>query len=202
MNSDSSSPVSKDEALASLAEIQRVVVQTRRTLASGAAAPILILWGLIWIVGFADTQFHPDGAGRVWTFLNTGGIAATFALRLWRRSVKSPVSNLVLASWCVLMGYGALWIVLVAPWMLPGMGGMSVPPWGMRIPAFCCTAVMCGYVIMGLWLSRFYVWLGLGVTAATVIGYYALPHWFSLWMAIFGGGALLAAGLFTRRCWR
>lgn len=195
-------PVTKAEAQASLAEIDRVIDQTRKIIAHGSTAPILMLWGVIWIVGFADTQFYPDNAGRLWWLLNIAGMAATFALSVWRRSIKSPASNLIFVCWCVLIGYGALWCLLLVPWVLPGMARVHVPPLGVRLPAFFCTVAMCGYVIMGLWLSRLILWIGLVVTAITVIGYYALPSWFYLWMAVFGGGSFLAAGLLTRKYWR
>jgi hypothetical protein len=202
MNPDLPPPVTKDEAAAALAEIDRVIEQTRKIISHGSASPVLLLWGVIWVVGFADTQFYPGSAGRVWMLLNVAGMAATFALTLSRRSIKSPISKLIFGSWCVLIGYGTLWLLLLAPWVMPGMTRAHAPPWGVRIPAFFCTVSMCGYVIMGLWLSRFFLWVGLVVTAITVIGYYALPDWFYLWMAVFGGGSFLATGLFTRKYWR
>jgi len=57
--------------------------------------------------------------------------------------------------------------------------------------------------VMGLWFcSYFMVLLGLGVTAATLIGYYLLTPYYCLWMAAMGGGALLATGVYIRVCWR
>ena len=58
------------------------------------------------------------------------------------------------------------------------------------------------YVVTGL-LERdnYMLFLGLGVTAVTVLGFFAVPQYFYLWMAAFGGGALLITGLVTRRKW-
>ncbi len=64
------------------------------------------------------------------------------------------------------------------------------------------TACMLAYVVMGLWLDRFLTWLGAAVTVATVIGFLFAPHYFFLWTAAAGGGALVISGVFIRRFWR
>jgi hypothetical protein len=61
---------------------------------------------------------------------------------------------------------------------------------------------MFGYLVMGLWLGRFFLWLGLLVTATTLVGYYFVSDYFFLWMALTGGGSLIAAGVFIRKFWR
>ena len=60
---------------------------------------------------------------------------------------------------------------------------------------------MFAYVVGGLWLGRFFVWLGLGVTAVTLVSLFALPDYFWIVMAVIGGGAMLLSGLHMRRTW-
>jgi hypothetical protein len=57
---------------------------------------------------------------------------------------------------------------------------------------------MLGIVLMGLWLGRFFIFLGLSVTTLTVIGYFWSGDWFPLWMALVSGGGLIAAGWWLR----
>jgi hypothetical protein len=61
---------------------------------------------------------------------------------------------------------------------------------------------MFAYVVTGLWLEHFMVWLGLVVTALTVIGLFLLPSYFYIWMAVVGGGTLAGTGLFIRNRWK
>jgi hypothetical protein len=44
--------------------------------------------------------------------------------------------------------------------------------------------------------------MGLIVTALTIAGFFLLPAWFYLWMAIASGGSLILSGLFIRKFWR
>jgi hypothetical protein len=61
---------------------------------------------------------------------------------------------------------------------------------------------MFGFVMFGLWVGRFFVWLGLLVTALILIGYRYSGDYFNLWMAITGGGALIVSGVFIRKFWK
>ena len=61
---------------------------------------------------------------------------------------------------------------------------------------------MFAYVIMGLWLDRFLLWLGVLVTVTTLIGFFFAPHYFFLWAAAAGGGSLVVSGAFIRKFWR
>ena len=61
--------------------------------------------------------------------------------------------------------------------------------------------VMVGWLAMGLLLSFTSVWPGLIITALALIGYFLLPGIFYLWMAILGGGGMIALGLYIRSRW-
>ena len=69
--------------------------------------------------------------------------------------------------------------------------------------AVIVTVPMFAYVVMGLWgCGQYMIWLGLGITALTVLGLYAFPSFFYLWMAAVGGGALFGVGIIARRQWK
>jgi hypothetical protein len=61
--------------------------------------------------------------------------------------------------------------------------------------------VMTGWVAMSLLLSFGSVWPGLIITALALIGYFLLPGIFYLWMAVLGGGGMIALGLYIRSRW-
>jgi hypothetical protein len=192
--------ISKDDAQESLNQIQTTIACTRKAIASGQAGNILMLWGLIWIAGFVGTYFFLARVWQIWFGLGGTGIVATFLI-CWRhyrygRPTKSPASDKlgwrIFWFWTLLYAYLFIWISILRPYN------------GLQLNAFLCTAIMFAYVVMGLWFKQYFmVWLGLAVTAVTLVGFYLIdPAYYCLWMAPAGGGALLVTGLYISLRWR
>jgi hypothetical protein len=204
MNKESNSPVTRQEALSALDEIERVSHHVRRTLATGVMSSMLILWGVIWIAGFSAEQFAPH-AYRVWLALDAIGIAVSLFLGVWSRkpAVEGPSPGRIGACWLILFAYAALWSFLLVP-----SGALSGPGWAGYAPVLeqkmallWVTVCMFAYVVMGLWLDRFLLWLGLLVTVASLAGFFFVQPYFYLWVAVAGGGSLVVSGLFIRKAW-
>jgi hypothetical protein len=206
MEPESFPPVSHEEARASLEEIDRVILLTRQAIVRSGSAPIVILWGIIWLIGYAGAQFFPQGSRTLWMVLDVAGIAGSFHFgRLARKSpTRSPNRGRIGLSWLILYLFAAIWLALLGPWNLVGAHQLSNegPELNRKIAAFWATIPMFAYVLMGLWLDRFFIWLGALVTIATLVGYFYVTDCFFLWMAVFGGGALVASGLFIRKNWK
>lgn len=191
--------ISEEEARNSLEQIHTVAGQTRRAIASSYASPLLILWGLIFVVAYTGTHFFGAWASHIWTVLDAIGVIGTFLI-CWRqfRSAKptkiSPGEKIgwrIFWFWALLFVYVFFWLKILAP--------LS----GVQLNAFLVTIIMFAYVAKGLWLeSYFLVWLGLAVTGITLLGFYVIPTgYYCLWMAPMGGGALLGTGLYIRFRW-
>ena len=196
--------VSKQEANESLGQIEAAITQTRRAIGQGATSTRLILWGVIWVLGYTCSQFAPKFAQTFWLCLVVVGMLASW-LGCGRspRNANSPKGARLGLFWLVLLTYAGFWFFLLHSDNRPGQSlthfdAMAGPQSG----AFFATVAMFGYVVVGLWLGRFFIWLGATVTVLTAAGYFALPAWFCLWMAIVGGGSLIVAGLYIRRFWR
>jgi hypothetical protein len=115
--------------------------------------------------------------------------------------VRSPEGWRIGIFWGALVGYFDLWIFLLWPFF--GADRLRSLEYERAFTAVIATVPMFAYVVMGLWRREDYiVWLGLGVTALTLIGLFFVPAWFFLWMAGLGGGALLLTGVLARRQWR
>ncbi len=182
--------LSKSEAEAALDEINSVIARTRRALATGCCGGFLILWGLIWLVGFPATQFFPGHANAVWLALDAAGLVASCVLATRSgRATRGGQGPRIGLSWLALILYAVLWVFILRPSDTRFFG------------AYPATLAMFGYVLMGLWLDRYLLWLGLAVTAMTLLGILFLPAWFNLWMGVTGGGSLVAAGVHIRRNW-
>ena len=185
-----------ENAQESLAMVDDVMVQTRKAIASTYANPLLILWGILWVVSFMAAQFYLAYAHYIfWSMGAIGGIGSFVISRsshtrpLVKTSIRS--GRRLLWFWILLFVYAFIWLAILAPFN------------GMQLNAVFSTAAMFGYIVMGLWFgSYFMVWLGLAVTATTLTGFYLIPHYYCLWMAFTGGGAILCTGLYIRFRWR
>jgi hypothetical protein len=179
------------------------MTQTRKNIAAGSSGPMVILWGVIWIIGYGRLQFFPDSIRWLWPALDIIGFAGS--VYIGRRSpVKSPNQRRVTYAWLVLFGYAVLWVTLLAQRNAPYQPGKMVFSAFMerRIVTFFATVPMFAYVIMGLWLDRFFIWLGALVTVVTLVGCLYVPNYFYLWLALTGGGSMVIAGVFIRKFWK
>ena len=203
--------ISKQEAQGSLEQIHETFSQTKKKIASSSTAPLLMLWGAIWFVGYLGTyvsyllEFKVycfrltsrvtvdiDIAGMCWMVLVLIGIAASWIIGVRRAPVKSPQNKRFGFSWLILSIYGSVWLALLWPWN------------EYQISAFIASLAMFAYVVMGLWADRLLFWLGLVVTLLIIVGFFLFHYQplFWLWMAILGGGALAGTGLYIRKAWR
>jgi len=187
--------VSPSEAQEALAAIQAVAKRTRRSIAGSGAHVTLIATGIVWLVGFACTQFLSGAiVAYVWIGLSIlgGGLGALLGIRAGRR-VRSP------ATAPTARRVGLFWLLLV----LYGGAAVAVarPTDGKQVTMLVILFVMVGQLAMGLLFSFSTTWWALPVTALALAGYWLLPGLFYLWMAVLGGGGMIALGLYIRARW-
>ncbi len=181
--------VSEQEARESLAAVEDAMARCRRSLAS-AGAPYLIIWGAIWIAGFVAVQFWNQTGGWIFTGLDVIGILLSVAVGVaqGRRGPVRSAEERSLRRRLLVFGIAVFAFI----WLSLAMMGTSDP---LKCTAVACTTMMFAYVVMGLWLDALYLaWAGFAVAALTAVGFFLLPQWFMLWMAVFGGGTLLGVG--------
>jgi hypothetical protein len=178
----------RDEAAASLSDIASVERRTRETVVYARSSTILILWGVLCVLGYVFQYVDPHDARSAWIAAGVLGVTGTFAAGQWRRgSERRSLAQPMFYAQLALIGYGLVLLVLL--W----------PVDARQLSAFWPTLIMLGFVLMGLWLGRFFILCGLAVTALTLVGYFWSGAWFPLWMAVIDGGGLLAGGLWLRR---
>jgi hypothetical protein len=184
--------VSPSEAEEALAAIQTMAQKTRHSIASGGTYITLIVTGIIWLVGFMCTQFLPQEiVGYIWTGLSVLGciVGTALGIRLGKR-VRSPsiapMAKRVGLFWLLLVFYGIAAIAIARPTD------------GKQATMLVILFIMLGQMAMGLLFSFSSVWWTLPITALALVGYFLLPDIFYLWMAILGGGGMIALGLYIR----
>lgn len=187
--------LSPTEAQEALSAIQTMVRKTRQAISGKGGYLFFIIWGIIWLLGFSGSQFLPATISHdVWMVLDTlGGIlSAVVVLRLGRgirNTASLPYNKRIGLFWLLLLIYGAM--VVALSWPLDGK----------QIAMFIILFVMIGWTAMGLLLSFALVWPALAITALALTTYFWLPQWFYLFMALLGGGGMVALGLYIRLRW-
>lgn len=191
---------SQQDARQSLAAIENSTRQMKKSISSSYTSPFLVLWGLIWVLGFLGSHFWLSKVYLIWTVLDIIGIFGTFVITYWQIKRADPVKvasqsktfRQLFWFWFLLFGYAGLWLSFLKPHS------------GLQMNAFLCTLIMFAYIIMGMWLQEgCLIWLGIGITVTTVLALVLIPHsWYCLWMAAAAGGPMLGTGLYIRFAWK
>jgi hypothetical protein len=184
--------VSPSEAEEALAVIQTMARKTRYSIASGSTYITLIITGVVWLVGFMCTQFLPlEIIHYIWAGLSIlgGTLATVLGIRMGKR-VRSPLTTQMVKR------VGFFWLLLV----FFGIATIAIaqPTDGKQATMFIILFILLGQMAMGLLFSFSSVWWTLPITAMALVGYFLLSDIFYLWMAILGGGGMIAYGLYIR----
>lgn len=173
----------------SLTDVAHVERRTREALRYGGASVNLFWWGALTTVGYILDNATPAVAGIAWQILMITGIAGSFAIGHWycRRGVAGTGDQRIFYALVALFLFGTLWTRLFGTFT------------GRGLDAFWPTLFMFGFVIAGFWVGRFFVVIGLVVTALTIVGFLWSGPLFPLWMAAVNGGGLIAGGVWLRR---
>lgn len=193
--------VSKEEAQKSLGQIQDTVQRTKKMVAYAGVDTIFIVWGVIWVLGYLSTHFLPLLCLWIWLVLVAAGFIISVIVGRRSMPVRSPAGKRIAWFWLLLFFYVSLWIALLFPFIKVRGHEQSQMFWR-HMGAILATVPMFAYVVMGLWLAHFMIWIGLAVTALTFLGLFVIQPYFWLWMAAAGGGTLIGTGLFIRNRWR
>ncbi len=193
---DQHASISAEEAREALNLIEATTEHMRRSLAHGGTPYFFLIWGVVWVLGFGADHFlsaHPRTVGIIWAVLDAFGLLASFGVGWWisKRMRSRRYGPSVGLYWLAWVGYGAL-IVYFAH-----------PASGNQMSLLIALLVMFGYVTTGIFYrSPFLVGLGAALTVLVLAGYLFLPAYYNLWMAVFGGGSLIASGLYILKVWR
>ncbi len=183
--------VERESAASSLADIESVERRTFEAIFSGIASSLLFLWGGLTAAGYVFTQLYPRHAGSAWMVLQAAGFVAMLAIIRWTGRLLTPRQRLLgwrlAAAQIVLIAFGVLVVQLLGPFN------------ARQFNAFWPLVFMLGYVLLGLWVGRFFILCGSVVALLTMAGYWWSGPWFALWMAAVQGSALTLGGWWLRR---
>ncbi|GAC1568874.1 MAG: hypothetical protein NVS3B14_20330 [Ktedonobacteraceae bacterium] len=179
--------VSPEEAQEALAAIRQTTNKTRKTY--GYNGHYLMLWGMIWFVGFIASQYIQSSfIDWIWGVLSTiGWIVSAFLGVNQSKQVRSIVGPRIGFFYFALIGFVVLWFVILQP--------LSVK----QDVLFFISIVMFGGVVAGVFARSVSTIIGcVSITALAVMGYYLIPAYFDLWVAVFCGLTMVGIGLTLR----
>lgn len=181
--------ISSGEAAEALRDIERTDRRTRRSVGYSIGSPHLILWGVIWAIGYTACGLTPpEQWGYVWLPLVLAGVAGAVVIgrRLPAGKAAAPVPSTLLLSLAI-----ALFMVSVYAVFQP-----STPLAYLIFPALLAAII---YVVIGLTVLPRYAWIGAGIFVVAMAGWLFARPLVPFFIAAAGGGGLILGGLWMRR---
>ncbi len=180
------------EAHESLSLIVDASQASRRAIARAGTGYLFIIWGIVWLFGYLGNQLLASPAlGYLWLGLDSFGILGSiYAIFRQSRHFRTPHSWRMAAFWLLLLANGVL--LLWIAWPLP----ME------RYLMFSTILISMGYGLMGLWMSPVLALMGVAISILAVMGWLLIPAYLGYWLALVGGGGLIAAGLYVMKAWK
>jgi hypothetical protein len=147
----------------------------------------MFIAGIMWLVGFTGTQFLTDVyVGLVWAIVSALGTLAM----VWVGFHATRHSSVKASPW---------WPFLLYWWVLGACDILLI--WVFRIDDHAQIGLLIllttglGYVQFGALFHWFIGAVGILIAALAITAFLLIPTYFSLAMAILGGGLLIASGL-------
>jgi hypothetical protein len=183
--------ITRDEATQALGEIDAATGRANEFKSYARMAPFLMIWGLVWLVCDLTVQFEPAWA-LAWPIgVAAGTVASTvigFSLpREQRTSAERANAWRHMISWFLAIAF-----VLCLSMVIPTSSGREIHSLFGLVFGFI-------YVAIGIWTGWRMTVLGAALVALTLIGFFVVGHWYSLYMGLVSGGALIVGGLWLRR---
>jgi hypothetical protein len=177
-----------NEAASALRDIEETGRRSGQAFGYRQAAPHFIIWGLVWVFGYAGTDFFPRQAGEIWLAgIVLGALAATLVSRFGAMGGRA-----VNGAWRT---FG---VVVIVALFIMGTYAIMWPVMPRQQAAFVPLLAASAYSAIGLWAGLRWIAAGVAIAALTLGGFFYVQEHFALWMAVVGGGGLVLAGLWMR----
>ena len=176
--------LSPHEAASALRDIESAQNRSETLRRYALSSPHLVLWGILWVVGYGLTDLFPPYGRAIWTVIVAIGVVAGFAAMRQRDHG---------AGW----RYGAVALTLTGFFF--AIFAVLAPVNGRQVAAVIPLALAAAYILVGIARGPRFIVTGLAIAALTLAGFFLLQQHFFLWMAGVGGAALILAGLWLRR---
>jgi hypothetical protein len=187
--------VTREEAAKALEDISKASDKIVELKGYNHGAPHFMIWGIVWLVANIITQFWPQQANWAWgPGVIIGMIASTVAGVIQARMNKPGATSSMDARIGRRIGMTS-GIVFVFIFCLIYI---AKPETSRDINALISIFFPFMYMGAGIWAGWRLFAIGLVTAAGIMAGYIWIDEYYSLWMGLFGGGSLIASGLWLR----
>lgn len=179
------------EAAAALATVERTEMNMRHVIRAHRGHFHLWIWGIAWIVMPMLAWRYGEAAVRHFPAIcASAGVLSFIVGFVQGLQVRTPVNWRLVGGLVAVVAFGCVFPTILRP-----AGAREVY-------LHVCLVAMQAYIIAGLWTDTYLLAVGVIITALILIGWFAFPALFWPWMAFFGGGTLVATGVYVRFFWR
>lgn len=165
------------DSLRSVAAARRTTSELR---AYREAGSVVAAWGLVWSAGYGTQQFAPSAASLVWM----AGWVCAIAWMATRPRAHDDIR--ALATWIVMVAF-----VFAVLTVVRADTRTAAMVFGLVVAA--------GYIALGIWAGSRFAVLGAAVLLAACLGWWMVPQWLYLTLALGGGVALVVGGMWLQR---
>lgn len=184
--------LSQDQAAESLKEIDRTTRRSALAYSYASTSPYLIMWGLLWMIGYSVSDLSPKLAGSLWMALLVVGIAGGMLIGRRQRTAGLSQAMPTHPGLRFFVTFFAIGLFITATYAIFGHAGLR------QQAAFVPLIVALIYSVMGIWKGPRFLVMGIVIAALTLGGFFFLKEHFLLWMAVVGGGALVLGGVWLK----
>lgn len=181
--------ITRKDANTALKDVKQVMDRTSLAMGYKAASPHLLLWGVIWFLGYGAMAAELFSSSGHWIVLVAAGTAGSTIIGIREnRRAESP------ADWRPLATVGAIFLFIIALFtVLP-------PRTGLQIGTFFPLLSALAYIVIAIWTSTVRIGLtGMAVGVLSLYAFHFQPAYFNLLMTVIGSAALILGGLWMRR---
>ncbi len=188
--------VTREEAAKALDDIDKASDRVFQLQGYHHGAPHFIIWGLVWLAANSASYFLTDAARFAWPIALAFGFVASTVVgilqsRKWPKGKTASAAERRFGSRMgMTAGIVMLFIVCITL--------IAQPTDSREINAMISIVFPFLYMAGGIWAGWRLFAIGLVTAAAIIFGYFWLAEHFELWMGLFGGGSLIAGGIWLR----
>lgn len=180
--------LSSQEAAESLAQAEQAGRRSKQAYFYHRSSPHLIMWGIIWIIGYGGTGLFHRYANPLWAVLVLIGCTGGVILARCRKPDGSTTGP---HAWRM----AALMAIIL--FFVFSTYAILQPHFSRQFAAYPALITGTVYMAVGLWAGLRYVVSGIVVVALTLIGFFYIDPIF-LWFAVVGGASMILTGLWFR----
>jgi hypothetical protein len=188
--------VTREEAAKALADVDRASDRIVQLKGYHHGAPYFIIWGLVWLAANLASYFLTEAAQFAWPVALGAGFVASIILgilqsRKWPKGERASTAERRFGTRMgmtsgIVMAF-IVCIILIAQ-----------PQSSQEVNAMISIVFPFLYMAGGIWAGWRLFAIGLVTAVAIIVGYFWFAEHFELWMGVFGGGSLIAGGIWLR----